>query len=105
MKTLVDVAIDVRPEAVTVRPIRYERKAKLERALRDVGRPGGPRVARGKARVRQAGEHRRDHRHDERQPDGIAHLPGRLADRAVDARADHVAHAVDDEREQAHRAQ
>src|SRR5690606_125178 len=47
--------------------------------------------------VRKTGQHRRDHRADERKPNRVTEARRGDADRPVDASADHVADAEDDE--------
>ncbi len=63
-------------------------------ALRDVGRAAGLRIASAHARIRKAGEHRADHRHQKGEPRRVAEPRRRLADERVDARAEHGAEAV-----------
>src|SRR5690606_4294228 len=67
------------------------------RAIHVMRRAPGARQPRRERRVRKSGQHRRDHRADEREPNRVAEVRRGDADRPVDTCADHVADAEDDE--------
>ena len=63
-------------------------------ALRDVSRAACFRVASADAGIRQAGEHRTDHRHEEGKPDGVTKSGRRFADQRINPGSEHRTETV-----------
>ena len=88
------VATEVSPEQTSASPTTKLKQRQAKGALGDIGRACRARVARAERGVGERGEQRRDERHDEGEPDGIADLAGGLADQPIDAGAEHAAEPV-----------
>ena len=76
------------------KPDHEAQERQAEGAFGDIGSTGRAGIARAERGIGQCREQRRDERHDEGEPDGIADLPGGLADQPIDAGAEHAAEPV-----------